>query len=87
LKEAIGLHKQRIPRRLLLVDALGATFAAAGVLALLDVELLLVSELGRAPGIGIMLVGLGVALMMAVPVWLLRQRHHSRTAPKGGPNP
>jgi hypothetical protein len=84
LKKSIELHKQRIPRRLLLVDALGAAFAAAGVLALLEVELRFLPELGRTPRMGIMLVGLGVALMMAVPVWLLRQHRRSRTAPKRG---
>jgi hypothetical protein len=80
----LDLHKQRIPRRLLLLDAVGAALAAAGVLTLLEVEVPGLPEFGRAPGTGIMLLGLGMMLMLAVPAWLLRQHRHRGPRPRGG---
>jgi hypothetical protein len=78
------IHKQRIPRRLLLLDAVGAAFAAAGVLTLLEVEVPWFPEVGRAPGF--MLLGLGTVLMLAVPAWLLRQHRNRGPRPRGGKN-
>jgi hypothetical protein len=85
MKDAVELHRQRIPRRLLLLDAAGALLAAIGVLDLLETGPQLVPDALRLPGIGIVFIVTGSLVMLAVPVWLLRahrHRHgHSRRSP------
>jgi hypothetical protein len=79
LKQTIELHRQRIPRRLLLLDAFGAVLVAIGVLDLLETGPRLVPAGLRFPGVGIVLVVAGSLVMLAVPVWLLR-RHRRRSS-------
>lgn len=74
----VELHRQRIPRGLLLLDALGAVLAAIGVLDVLDTGPQLVPQALRFPGAGIALIILGCIVMLAVPVWLLRE-HRRRS--------
>ena len=74
MKQTIELHRQRIPRRLLLIDTLGAVLVAIGVLELLAAGPRLVPASLRLPGLGIALVVVGSVVMLAVPVWLLRHR-------------
>ncbi len=74
MKQTIELHRQRIPRRLLLIDTLGAVLVAIGVLELLAAGPRLVPAWLRFPGLGIALVVVGSVVMLAVPVWLLRHR-------------
>jgi hypothetical protein len=73
MKEAIEIHKRRIPRKLLLLDAVGAVLVAIGVLELLDIGPQLIPAAARAPWAGIAFLCLGTLLMLAVPVWLLRR--------------
>jgi hypothetical protein len=78
VKQTIELHKQRIPRHLLVIDALGAVLVAIGVLDVLGAGPQLVPDALRFPGVGIVLIILGSIVMLAVPVWLLqayRRRH------------
>jgi len=70
------LHRQRLPRRLLIVDAIGALLLAGGVLELLQTGPRLIPEPLRLPGVAIGLAVLGGVMMLAVPLWLLR--HHRR---------
>lgn len=81
VKEAIELHRQRIPRRLLWIDALGAVLVAIGVLELLSSWPRLLPEALRSPATGLARVVAGSLIMLAVPVWLLRRRE-SRNAHK-----
>jgi hypothetical protein len=67
------VHKRRIPRSLMLLDAAGAVLVAIGVLDLLQAGPGLVPESLRSPAAGILLVAVGVILMLAVPAWLLRE--------------
>ena len=76
MKHTIDLHRQHIPRRLLVLDAIGAVLVAIGVLELLQVGPQLVPAALQFPGIGIVLVITGSLVMLAVPIWLLRRRHH-----------
>lgn len=78
MKHTIELHKRRIPRRLLALDALGALLAAAGVLDLLDTGIQLVPPPLRFHGAGIVLLALGCLLMLTVPVWLLQNYRRER---------
>jgi uncharacterized membrane protein len=73
MKPALELHKQRIPRRLLWLDALGAVLVAIGILELLQAGPRLLPEALRFSGLAIALVVIGSTAMLAVPVWLLRQ--------------
>jgi len=84
MRHAIELHKRRIPRRLLALDALGALLAAAGVLDLLDTPLQLLPAALRLPGAGIALLVVGCSLMLTVPAWLLR-RHRQEHPPESRP--
>jgi hypothetical protein len=81
VKQTIDLHKQRIPRHLLFIDAIGAVLVAIGVLDLLSAGPQIVPAAVRFPGVGIVLIVAGSAVMLAVPVWLLREyrrRHGHR---------
>lgn len=78
IESTIELHRQRIPRGLLLLDALGALLVAIGVLDVLDTGPQLVPQALRFPGVGIALIILGCIVMLAVPVWLLRE-HRRRS--------
>jgi|GEM_PF-3466999 len=71
-ENTVELHRQRIPRGLLLLDALGAGLVAIGVLDVLETGPQLVPQALRLPGVGIALIILGCIVMLAVPVWLLR---------------
>jgi hypothetical protein len=86
MKQTIELHKQRIPRRLLALDALGAVLVAIGVLDLINTGPQLVPDALRFPGVGIALIVVGSAVMLAVPVWLLRayrlRRGHPHERPR-----
>jgi hypothetical protein len=77
LSRHIDIHKQRVPRALLLLDALGAVLVAVGVLDLVEAGPRLVPDALRFPGVGVVLVLAGVALMLPLPAWLVR-RHRSR---------
>lgn len=77
MKHSIELHRQRIPLRLLLLDAAGAVLVAVGVLDLLETGPQLVPEALRFAGVGIALVITGSVMMLPVPLWLLR-RHRER---------
>jgi hypothetical protein len=79
MKQTIELHRQRIPRRLLFIDALGAVLAAIGVLELLQTGPQLVPDALRFPGAGVTLIVIGSIVMLAVPAWLLRE-HRRRHA-------
>jgi hypothetical protein len=79
MKQTIELHRQRIPRRLLFIDALGAVLAAIGVLELLKTGPQLVPDALRFPGAGVALIVIGSIVMLAVPAWLLRE-HRRRHA-------
>ncbi|MFU8895258.1 MAG: hypothetical protein ACNA8J_02605 [Gammaproteobacteria bacterium] len=89
MKHTIDLHKQRIPRSLLILDAIGAVLVAIGVLELLQVGPQLVPAALEFPGIGIVLVITGSLVMLAVPLWLLRRRRHrhEHDAGHGGKRP
>jgi hypothetical protein len=87
MKQAIELHRQRIPWRLLLLDAFGAVLTAAGVLELLQTGPQLLPEALRSRGTAVALVVLGVIMMMAVPLWLLQQHRHRREASSRRPQP
>lgn len=78
---SIEIHRQRLPRRLLLLDAIGVLLLAGGILELLQTGPRLLPEPLRLPGVAIALVIIGGIMMLAVPVWLLR--NHRR--PKGKP--
>lgn len=78
MKHAVELHRQRIPRRLLLLDAFGAVLTAAGVLELLQTGPQLLPEPMRSRGAAVALVVLGVIMMLAVPLWLLQQHRRRR---------
>lgn len=80
MKRGIDLHRQRIPFRLLVVDAVGAALVAIGILDLLQAGPRLVPEVVDFPGVGIVLAVTGSLLMLPVPVWLL-QRHRRRRRP------
>lgn len=82
MKHAVELHKRRIPLRLLLIDALGALLAAAGVLELIETGPRILPAALRFPGVGIVLVVIGIIVMMAVPVWLIR-RHREEHQRRG----
>jgi hypothetical protein len=73
VKKTIELHKQRIPRRLLIIDALGAVLVAIGVLDVIRTGPQLVPDALRFPGVGVVLIVLGSVVMLAVPIWLLRE--------------
>lgn len=79
MKQTIELHRQRIPRRLLLLDTFGAVLVAIGVLDLLEAGPRLVPAGLRFPGVAVVLVVAGSLVMLAVPVWLLR-RHQRRSS-------
>jgi hypothetical protein len=85
MKHTIELHKQHIPRHLLFLDALGAVLVAAGVLDLLDTGFQLLPAWLRLPGMGVMLVVLGSAMMLSVPVWLLRRHRRRNGHPEDRP--
>ncbi|NGX15849.1 hypothetical protein [Wenzhouxiangella sp. XN24] len=72
------IHRQRLPRRLLLLDAIGALLLAGGVLELLQTGPRLIPEPLRLPGVAIGLVVLGGVMMLAVPLWLLRRHRRPR---------
>ena len=77
MNHSIELHKQRIPLRLLLLDAAGAVLVAVGVLDMLETGPDLVPEALRFAGVGIALLVVGSVMMLPVPLWLLR-RHRER---------
>lgn len=81
MKRSADLHRQPIPRRLLVLDAIGAALLAVGVLELLQTGPQLLPEALRSTRVAVVLVVLGVLLMLALPAWLL-QRHRHR--PRGG---
>lgn len=86
MKDAIELHRQRIPRRLLLLDAAGALLAAIGILDLLETGPKLIPDALRLPGMGIAFIVAGSLVMLAVPVWLLRaHRHRYGHSPRSPP--
>lgn len=85
MKQAIELHRQRIPVRLLLLDAFGAVLTATGVLELLQTGPQLLPEPMRSQGTAVALVVLGVIMMLAVPLWLLQQHRRRREASPRGP--
>lgn len=72
------IHKQRIPRRLLFFDALGAVLVAIGVLDLIDAGPRLVPEALSSPTLGIGLIVIGVGLMLALPAWMIRRHRRAR---------
>ncbi|MFU8822368.1 MAG: hypothetical protein ACNA8G_12540 [Gammaproteobacteria bacterium] len=86
MKNTIELHRQRIPLRLLVLDAAGAVLVAVGVLDLLDTGPQLVPVALRFPGVGIALVVLGSVMMLPVPVWLLRRHHRKHGHPHQRPS-
>lgn len=86
MKDAVALHRQRIPRRLLLLDAGGALLAAIGVLDLLETGPRLIPDALRFPGVGIAVVVAGSLLMLAVPVWLLRAHRRRLDSPRRSPS-
>ena len=81
MKHTAGLHRQRVPRRLLVLDAAGAALLAVGVLELLDAGPQLLPEALGSTRIAVTLVVLGVLLMLALPAWLLQRRR--RRPPRG----
>jgi hypothetical protein len=85
MRHAIEVHKRRIPLRLVALDALGTVLAAAGVLDLLDTQLQLLPAALRLPGVGVVLMVVGCALMLTVPAWLLRRhrQEHPRESETG----
>jgi hypothetical protein len=85
MRKSIELHRQRIPRGLLVIDAAGAALAAVGVLDVLETGPALVPDAVRFPGVGIVLIVAGIAIMMAVPLWLLRQYRARRELSRSGP--
>jgi hypothetical protein len=85
VRKTIELHRQRIPLRLLVLDAAGAALVAVGVLDLLDSGPQLVPETWHFPGVGIALIVLGSVMMLPVPVWLLRRYRRSHGHPHQRP--
>lgn len=83
MKQTIDLHRQRIPRALLIADALGAVLVTIGVLHLLEAGPRLVPAALDLPGVGIALVVVGCVVMLAVPLWLLRQYRQRHGRPHG----
>ena len=86
MKKTIELHRQRIPLRLLVLDAAGAALVAVGVLDLLDTGPQLVPETWHFPGVGIALVVLGSVMMLPVPIWLLRRYRRKHGHPHQRPH-
>lgn len=84
MKHAVDLHRQRIPFRLLVIDAGGAVLVAIGVLDLLQTGPQLVPAAVDFPGVGVALVIIGSLLMLPVPAWLLRRHRqaHPRRRPR-----
>lgn len=74
------IHRQRLPRRLLLLDAIGVLLLAGGILELLETGPRLLPEPLRMPGVAIAMVVIGGIMMLAVPLWLVR--NHRRPAGK-----
>jgi hypothetical protein len=85
VKRTIDLHRQRIPLRLLVLDAAGAVLVAVGVLDLLETGPQLVPETLHFPGVGIALIVLGCIMMLPVPVWLLRRYRREHGHPHQRP--
>lgn len=86
MKQTIELHRQRVPLRLLVLDAAGAVLVAVGVLDLLETGPQLVPETLHFPGVGVALIVLGSVMMLAVPVWLLRRYRHKHGHPHQRPH-
>jgi hypothetical protein len=86
VKKTIELHRQRIPLRLLVLDASGAALVAVGVLDLLETGPQLLPEALHFPGVGIALVVLGSVMMLPVPLWLLRRYRRNRGHPHQRPH-
>lgn len=86
MKKTIELHKQRIPRRLLALDALGAVLVAIGVLDVIKAGPQLVPDALRFPGVGLVLIVVGSIVMLAVPVWLLREHRRRRGPTRARPH-
>lgn len=86
MKQTIELHRQHIPRRLLVIDAIGAVLVAIGVLDLVGAGPQLVPTAWQAPAVSIGLIVVGCLVMLPVPVWLLRQhrRRHDRHRGEAG---
>lgn len=82
MKQAVELHRRRIPFHLLLIDAAGAALVAVGVLDLLQAGPQLVPVALQFPGVGIALAVGGSLLMLPVPIWLLRR--HRQEHPRQG---
>lgn len=82
MKHAAELHRQAVPRRLLILDAVGAALLAVGVLELLETGPQLLPGPLRSAPVAITLVVVGVLLMLALPAWLLQR--HRRGHPHGG---
>lgn len=72
------LHRVRIPRRLLVLDAAGAALAAIGILDLLETGPQLLPRSWPQPLAAISLLLFGCLMMAALPLWLLRRRHSRR---------
>lgn len=83
MKQTIDLHRQHIPRRLLVIDAIGAVLVAIGVLDLVGAGPRLVPAALQSPAVSIGLIVVGCIVMLPVPVWLLRQ-HRRRHDPRHG---
>jgi hypothetical protein len=81
VKHSIDLHRQHIPRRLLLLDGLGAVLVAVGILELLGLGPQIVPAAVLFPGVGIVLVVIGCLLMLPVPLWLLGRHQERRRHP------
>lgn len=85
MKQAVDLHRQPVPRRLLILDAVGAALLAVGVLELLETGPQLLPNALRSTPVAVTLVIVGVLLMLALPAWLLQR--HRRRHPHGGKGP
>lgn len=78
MSKRLDIHRQRIPRILLFLDAVGAVLVAIGVLDLLQAGPPLVPAALRFPGAGIVLIVAGITVMLALPAWLIRRHRGAR---------
>jgi hypothetical protein len=87
MRPSIELHRQRVPRRLVWLDALGAALVAIGILDLLQTGPRLLPEALQSTGISIALLVIGSVAMLAVPAWLLREHRRRRHGGHGRREP
>jgi hypothetical protein len=87
MRPSIELHRQRVPRRLVWLDALGAVLVAIGILDLLQTGPRLLPAALQSTGISIALLVIGSVAMLAVPAWLLREHRRRRHGGHGRREP